>query len=672
MRRFPLALALTACQPEPAPSSTGWAQGPGARFDLHDEDFFGTPFPGSHHLDDQGTVDLTRYPNPEGLALVENVLALLDGQATGFSTTSAVFFPFSEELAALPPQTLDQSVDSGAQVVLIDVDPDSPEQGRRFPVDLGWSGEGQPLGAAHTLSLLPLQGIPLRPQTIYSAAVLGPLEAATGEPLVPPVALQQLQAGLTPDGFSDTEATRWQDAIRALEHTGVDTDALLALTVFETWDPTAGMVALDAAVSALPPPEVVDVAQTEVFDEFCVYEGTVDMPVYQEGEPPFTSSGGGIVFEAGEPVLQSWETARVVLTLPRGSAPEAGWPTALMIRTGGGGDRPLVDRGPRDADGNALVEGTGPALHFARAGFAGISVDGPHGGIRNVTGADEQFLVFNIANPAALRDNLRQTAVEAAWVPELLDTLSLDVSDCDGATDADGGSVAAFATDTLALMGHSMGGTVAPLTLAVESRFGAVILSGAGGSWTENIMHKQKPLEVRPLAEALLGYESGQLTEHDPFLNLLQWGGEVADPPVYAETIMSPEDGSVRHVLMLQGIVDRYILPPIANATSLSLGLDLGGTPLDEDHAELAELRPLSEVMGLVGSEVIALPAAGNHGSGATALVIQHPEDGIEDGHEVVFQTEAPQHQLRCFLEGFSAGETPTIPEGGSALDPCD
>jgi len=672
MRSLALVLLLGACRPDPNASPQGWAHGPGARFDLQDDDFFGTPFPGEHHLDDAGTIDLSRFPNPDEVALVDHVVALLDGRATGFSTTSAIFFPFSEALAVPPTQTLDQSVEGTAQVVLMDVDPDSPEQGRRFPVDLGWSEDGPPLGAAHTLSLLPLQGVPLRPRTLYSAAVLGPLETASGEPLVPPVALQQLQAGLSPDGFSEAQAARWQDAIAALDAAGVDTGALLALTVFETWDPTAGMVALDEAVSALPPPEVVDLTQTEVFDAYCVYEGTVDLPVYQEGEPPFTSSGGGIVFEDDGPVLQTWETARVVLTVPRDAAPAAGWPTALMIRTGGGGDRPLVDRGPRDAEGNALEAGTGPALHFARAGFAGISVDGPHGGLRNVTGADEQFLIFNIANPAAMRDNLRQTAVEAAWVPELLDTLSLDLSDCDGATDADGASVAAFDTDSLALMGHSMGATVAPLTLAVEPRFGAVILSGAGGSWTENIVHKQKPLEVRPLAEALIGYESGQLTEHDPFLNLLQWGGEVADPPVFAELVMAPTDGSTRHVLMLQGIVDRYILPPIANATSLSLGLDLGGTPLDEDHAELAGLRPLSEVMGFVGSEAIALPAAGNHPSGATALVVQHPEDGIEDGHEVVFQTEAPQHQLRCLLEGFAAGETPTIPEGDGALDPCD
>ncbi len=41
--------------------------------------------------------------------------------------------------------------------------------------------------------------------------------------------------------------------------------------------------------------------------------------------------------------------------------------------------------------------------------------------------------------------------------------------------------------------------------------------------------------------------------------------------------------------------------------------------------------------------------------------MVQHAEDGIEDGHEVVFQTEAPKHQYRCFLESLARGETPIV-----------
>ena len=49
---------------------------------------------------------------------------------------------------------------------------------------------------------------------------------------------------------------------------------------------------------------------------------------------------------------------------------------------------------------------------------------------------------------------------------------------------------------------------------------------------------------------------------------------------------------------------------------------------------------------------------------------MQHPGDGIEDGHEVMFQTEAPKHQYRCFLQGFAHG-APTVPPDGAADAPC-
>ncbi len=123
-----------------------------------------------------------------------------------------------------------------------------------------------------------------------------------------------------------------------------------------------------------------------------------------------------------------------------------------------------------------------------------------------------------------------------------------------------------------------------------------------------------------------------------------------------------------------QGIVDNYILPNIANASSLSLGLDLGGAPLDTDSVRLPMQTPVLTVLPLIGRGAIALPAAGNltvGGKKVTAVVVQHPEDGIQDGHEVVFQTEPPKHQYRCFLASFAAGKTPVVPPDAAADAPC-
>ncbi|HTM22580.1 MAG TPA: hypothetical protein VL172_18790, partial [Kofleriaceae bacterium] len=409
--------------------------------------------------------------------------------------------------------------------------------------------------------------------------------------------------------------------------------------------------------------------RTDLFDDFCVYQSTLPMPDYQAGEPPFDDPPSGAwVFDGGAPVYQRAEQARIVITLPRAPLPADGYPVVVFVRTGGGGDRPQVDRGQHDADGNTLEPGEGPARYFARAGYAAIEVDGPHGGLRNVTGGDEQFLIFNVQNLYALRDNVRESAMELALMAEVAGTLGVDASDCPPAGTGDPGPAAVvFDGNHTALMGHSMGATIGPLAVAVQPGFGALILDGAGGSWIENIMYKQKPIALHGLFERLLGHPIGGLRGDDPVLTLAQWALESADPPAYARTLLGQPaaSGDPRRILMHQGIVDDYILPRIANATSLSLQLDLAGEELDTiDDPRLADQLPLGPLLPLSGRSAVALPAAGN-------LVIQHLEDGVEDGHEVTFQTDDPKHQYQCWLASWLSDGTPTAPAGADRDAPC-
>src|SRR6185436_4803092 len=122
---------------------------------------------------------------------------------------------------------------------------------------------------------------------------------------------------------------------------------------------------------------------------------------------------------------------------------------------------------------------------FARAGWAGISADGPIGGPRNTTMGDEQFLVFNVFNPPALRDNVRQQSLEVVVLAHVLDRISIDTTACAGATNP-----ATLNSEHVGLMGHSMGASIAPLALAVEPTYRLAILSGARGSWLANAIDK--------------------------------------------------------------------------------------------------------------------------------------------------------------------------------------
>ena len=645
-----------------------------------DDALYAAPFPGEHLRDGDGRIDLSRAPNPLRAEIVDRIHLALAG-IDGFGTTSPVHFRLDGDLdeSLLPDAFASLSTDS--PILLIDVDPDSPERGRARPFDAFFQDDAGPYGDRHMLTLVPVQGVPLRARTLYAALVTDRLRGAHGEPMARAPAMQSLLDGTAPAGLTPDAADAFLDALATLRTLGQPVERLVAMTAFRTADPLAVMRRAVDASAALPPlPVVTQPAPTDTFDDFCVLEGTVRVPVFQAGSPPYLTEGGGWVLDgSGTPVWQHDEDARVVVTLPRAPMPARGFPTTVLVRTGAGGNRPLVDRGTRAVEGGeAVTPGTGPALEFARAGFAGVSIEGPHGGSRNVSGGDEQFLVFNIQNPIALRDNLRQSALELVLLARVLDTLTVDARSCPGLVTPDGSGQARFDTAHLALMGHSMGASIAPIAAAFEPRYGAVVLSGAGGSWLENVLHKERPLDVRPLAEALLRYSGRMrsLRADDPMLGLLQWAGEAADTPVYARLLVdAPEVGGPRHVLMFQGIVDHYILPPIANALSISLAVDRAGPALDSTTPELAPYRPLDALLPLRGRGGIPLPAQGNRmleGAAVTAVVVQHPSDGIEDGHEIVFQTEGPRSQYRCFLRTFAEGGAPHVPVASGADLPCD
>ncbi len=266
--------------------------------------------------------------------------------------------------------------------------------------------------------------------------------------------------------------------------------------------------------------------------------------------------------------------------------------------------------------------------------------------------------------------------MEYALFAHVLQNLTLDVSDCPGTT-----GPAHFDGSHFALMGHSMGSTISPLSAAYEPLYGAVVASGSGASWIENVIWKQQPLDIRGVIGVLLGYSQQKRTlkDDDPILTLFQWAEEPADSDMYSRALIAepPAGQGPRHWLMEQGIVDHYILPPIANAMSVSLGLDLLGTPLDGTSAELADAGDptLESVIDFsTGKRLTTYPVSGNRtvaGQTFTTIVTQHPADGIEDGHEMVFQTDAPKREYRCFLQTWAAGKTPVIPAPGALTGPC-
>jgi hypothetical protein len=687
------------------------------------EGFYASPFPNDSRT-------LAGFPNPNANLLANRVIAML-ADPGGFGLTSGVFFETSAALDATDLPSLAGSVAPTSPVTLLGIDPSSPDYLVRYPIQVGFLADAGPYGGENLLALLPLQGVPLLPKTRYAAVVSTSLHDTTGATLAPMTAFA---SGARPPGITDAGFATYQAALTALGAAKIDEAQVAGLAAFTTGSPTDALGKVVAAMKVSPPAPSAAWTPNEVFPTFCVYSTTISMPEYQEGVPPYTDSGGDWVFDAsGNPVLQRMEPANFVVTIPRQAMPAAGYPIVVLSRTGAGGNRPLVDRGPQGVtNGPPLMPGTGPALLYASVGYAGSEIDGPLGGLRNPNPADnEDFTIFNVGNPPALRDNVRQSAAELALQAHILEKVSVDVSACAGATAP--GNMATFDVTHMALQGHSMGATIAPLALAFEPRFTGGLLDGAGGSIIENVMYKLDPVPVLGLAQVLIGVNPSQgyaLSPLDPMLSLFQWATESSDPPVYGKLITSDPVGGPRNVLMMQGIVDHYIMPPIANATSLSLGLDLAGpeldataanapnyvlvecgcntsspcyaqcttecmntaqvTPLPMDAcftcltAQIADktsacvagsaLTPVGPLLPLVGRGVVSLPATGNRtlasGAKVTAIFTQNQGDGIEDGHEVAFQTDGPKHQYTCFLKGLLTG-TPSVPTAGVPGDPC-
>ncbi|MEZ4335476.1 MAG: hypothetical protein R3B82_02515 [Sandaracinaceae bacterium] len=536
MRALAFALLLGACA---TPPST---------------ELYAHPWPDERLRREDGTASAATFPEGNGAPLRQACVESLRG-VDGFGTTSGIFFPFD---APLDPRSLPDVAASGtaaASVFVIDVDDASPERGRRALIDARFLADGGSFGGTNLLVALPYPGLPLRPDTLYAAVVTTAVRDATGGSL-------EARPLDTP-----TEAHRAAD--RALTAMGVTADLVVQRAVFRTGDPTRGLRDALAQASREEHPAIAPLRMVEEQAGYCVLRGWIDMPVYQRGEPPYTNGGGGWAYDdAGTLLRQRHARSRVFVTVPR--VERELYPSAVFVRAGGGGDRPLVDRGPRDEHGRS-PPGSGLARELAEAGYVGLTVDGPLGGARNLAGWDEQTAIFDVLAPLALRDNVRQSALELALFAQALDGLTVDASECAGAAET------VRVDPRPVLIGHSTGATIAPLAAAIEPRFRALVMSGAGGSWIRQVMYKRSPMEMRPLAELLLEYWPHRaLVEHDPFLSLLQWAGEAADPIVYGRALGD------RPVLVFQGLVDTYILPPIANPVALSLDLELGGAALDE------------------------------------------------------------------------------------------
>ncbi len=674
-----LSVALSACAPIQAPNPIDESNhGANALFDVSGA-FWSSPFPSDHRVREVSRrVDLSGFPNPDGAPFVDAVVGMLDDQVQGFARTGAIVLPFDRAIDPTYLPSLEGSLDADADVFLMDVDDDSPDVGRRYPIDVVTRDVDHALEPGHAIVALPLQGVPLPERRRYALVVRRTVMDVDGALLSTSRAIDAIVRGDEPSGWRSDVAQQYLGAVDVLRDQGVNMDAVAGLTVFTTGAPTRDWSAIVAAARAAGGMSLAsNITRTELWPDYCVYETRVGVPFYQQGTPPFATQGGALGWDGTALTTNAdapKQIARLVLTVPRVATPDDKRPTVVFVRTGAGGDRPLLDRSVHTTPGVDVL-GAGYAATFARRGWAGVQLDGPLGGpLRNPDAVDEEGLVLNLSNPVALRDNLRQSALELALLPDFLKTFALPTYapwDCPPIPESGGHSIR-FDTDHLVLFAHGTGATIAPLAAVAEPRYRALLLSGAGGSWIERVVHATSPVEWAPQVAALLSEPVDTIDEHNPALSVLQWALESTDPTLVARSLWVDADAQdARHILMFQGLVDPATPPPVANALSLSLGLDLAGDALDVSLAP--GQRDLQSLLRFGSGEVRPLPSGLNALVGSrklTEVLVQQAADGLEDGHQVVFQGDTPHHQIACFLDGV-LGDAPLVAGPGSEADAC-
>lgn len=643
-------------------------EAPAVIFDLGSsltgDSFFDLPFPSDLRLDVDGTPTYAGFPNKGDNRLVGQLVALADARR-GQSVVASAYFRFAE---ALPPRAVTDVVPAAATapILYVDIDPDSPDRGRLLPV-VTQTLPPDDTAIAFLLGVGLRPGVVLAPSTTYAVVV----RRAVAPGLAPHPAIADLAAGRTPAApRGATAAATYAPLWPVLDELGVARDDVLTATVFTTGDEVAllharseaARVADDAIITNVR----VDPDDGASHDGYCELHADLTLPQYQVGEPPYQRDGHFVIGPGGAPVAQGTQTVPLVITVPHGEMPAAGWPLYLFFHGSGGLSTGLVDLGKTLTVGGEPVRGEGPGYVVARHGLAAAAAALPLNPERYPNATDYEYL--NLLNLGAFPYTFQQGVIEQRLLLDALLALELPPSalaGCVGPTLPTGATAHRFDPATLTAGGQSMGGMYTNMIGAVEPRLGALVPTGAGGYWGKMILDTDLIGGARGFLGGVFATDASQLTFLHPGLALLGVSWEIAEPMAsMARLGRRPLSGfPVRHVYEPVGQGDVYFPTEIFDAAALAYGNRQAGAVL------WPELQAALALDGLDG--VDPYPVRANVGA-HTRVVVQFASDGIADAHYIYRQLDEVKHQYGCFLASYVRTGTPRVPAPAALTAPCE
>lgn len=682
MRKLLLLSLLMAACTSASPTVVA-ATGTTAAFDLTADltqggQFYDFPYPSDLRLTEAGAPELRGFPNPHSVAVVDDLRGRA-GDRTGFPVLPVAYFRFSAPLVKQDPEAVIPAA-ADAPVLLIDVDPASPERGALVPtvIDTPQADDYVP---EHTLTVAARPGFVLQGRRKYAFVVMRDLGDADGKPLGVPPALASLRAGRSPGGALgakavDLYAPLWE----TLALIGVDTARVAAATVFTTADVVVDLYDLSESLRAAYHPQItgvhVDPDDGDAHPRYCELAAEISYPQFQRGVPPFdkTVDGAGrFEYDAkGLPKKQRDETALVSISLPRGEMPAGGYPLAVYVHGSGGYHNQVIDRGRTLTPDGEPTKGEGPAFVLAAHGIAAAGSAMPVNPER-LPGADD-IAYLNLDNVGAFPDTFRQGAIEqrmflTALLDLRLDKASVLGSACTDVTLPAGATSLRFDPGKLAIMGQSMGGMYTNVIGAVEPRYTAAVPTGAGGYWGYFILKTSLVPGAGALLQLLLKTDA-ELSFMHPAMHLLETAWEAAEPLVFMPRLARrPLAGHpARPIYEPVGKDDSYFPTVLYDAVVLAYGHPQAGEVV---WPTMQEALALDDLDGLLDYPVVNDLTSAN-GDKYTGVVVQYFGDGIYDPHAIYAQRDEVKYQYGCFLETYFATGTAKVLAPQALGTPCN
>lgn len=564
----------------------------------------------------------------------------------GFSTSGGVIVSFSAPIdirgittdERADPPILDTPLDAegytkpGAPLVLVNVDPASPEHGKAHGlVPRWWAQAKDSYYTSDEFTLIAQPATPLLPGTRYLFAVTKSLRGEGGAPIARSADTERLLGGEA-EGAYEEEVLAGVDEVKWSR--GVRRDDIVLATSFTTATVLTTTIEMAKRARASAAPKLVDPWTVETpmqSDGRVRFRATYETPEYRKAAP----DGKWAIEEGGAPVLQKKVPLEVFLAFSDATKP--GPRPVVLYGHGLGGDKDgCWGTAGRLADINAAVVAIDSPEHGSRSSMPDDLLASTFG----FFGIDQATHAFDIGRA---RDNFRQMASDQLELVRFLGSLgSLDllpVGAPDGVPDLD--------VSRLLYIGHSFGSVQGPTALALAPEIKQAVWN-VGGDGLMTLLRDSGTFSLLVNALKPEGTSDGALAR---FFAVTQAIVDPGDPLNYArfgtqEALPGVTGWSARDVL-LQEVIDDGIVP---NSTSEALARAAG----------LALVDPIRPVSGLASTPA---PVKGNLASGATGAMSQFDRiegDKIAVHGDLIFSPEARAQYVEFFKTGL-AGEHATV-----------